>query len=62
MAFVQFFLEQAPGLVSEVGYVPLPASAYALVSARFAQRKTGSAFIGKDTVGLTIEQVLAAEQ
>jgi len=61
-AFVKFFLDKAPSLVKEVGYVPLPASAYSIVAARFQQRKTGSAFAGKATVGLTIEQVLAAEQ
>lgn len=61
-AFVTYFLENAPALVKEVGYIPLPAGAYGIVRDRYNARKTGSAFAGKNTVGLTIEDVLAAEK
>lgn len=61
-AFVKFYLKNAGKLVKEVGYIPLPAEAYDLVSARYAAQKTGSVFSGKDTVGVTIEEILKAEQ
>jgi len=61
-AFVKFFLDNASSLVKEVGYVALPDSAYDMVTARYEKRKTGSVFSGKETIGLTIEQVLAAEK
>jgi phosphate transport system substrate-binding protein len=61
-AFVKFYLQQAPSLVKEVGYIALPAEAYTAVSKHYAAKKTGSVFMGKDTVGLTIQQVIAAER
>lgn len=61
-AFVKFFLKNAGTLSKEVGYIPLPSEAYAVVSNHYAARKAGSVFMGKDTVGLTIQQVLAAEK
>jgi phosphate transport system substrate-binding protein len=61
-AFVNFYLRNAGKLSKEVGYIPLPDSAYKVIQERYKNRKTGSAFSGKDTVGLTIEEVLAAEK
>lgn len=43
-AFVRFYLENAPTLVSEVGYVPLPDRVYELALQRFEEGVTGSAF------------------
>ena len=43
-AFVKFYLEQAPSLVTEVGYVPLPAEAYAWALNRLENRIAGSVF------------------
>jgi phosphate transport system substrate-binding protein len=43
-AFVRFYLENAPPLASEVGYVPLPEDVYRLALQRFESRVTGSAF------------------
>jgi len=60
-AFVQFYLANAPVLVGEVGYVPLPAKIYALDVDRFERRITGSAFRGRKTIGLSLEDVLNAE-
>ncbi len=60
-AFVEFYLEQAKPLVTEVKYIPLPDKAYDLVEKRFADRKVGSAFAGGSQVGVTIEQLLASE-
>ncbi len=61
-SFVNYYLDNAATLSEEVGYVALPASAYKTIKARFNNAKYGSAFSGKDTIGLTIEEVLAAEK
>jgi phosphate transport system substrate-binding protein len=58
-AFVDYYLEHARLLVTEVGYVPLPDWVYDLARERFAGRVTGSAFLGKETMGVKIEDVLA---
>ena len=42
--FVDFYLDEAPNLVTEVGYVPLPASIYEWAKERVANGKTGSVF------------------
>jgi phosphate transport system substrate-binding protein len=62
-SFVRFYLENAPRLVSEVGYIPLPERAYALASKRVDARRTGSLFGGKGSqVGVSIEALLEREQ
>lgn len=61
-AFVDYYLTHAGKLAAEVKYVALPAKAYELLESRFAKLQTGSAFLGKDTVGMHIEDVLAEEQ
>jgi len=43
-SFVKFYLDNAPTLSAEVGYVSLPAEAYRLGMARFTGLKTGSVF------------------
>jgi phosphate transport system substrate-binding protein len=60
--FVKFYINNGAKLVSEVGYVPLPASAYAGVMQHFTERKTGTVFGGVPKVGLTIEQLLTMEK
>jgi phosphate transport system substrate-binding protein len=60
--FVAFMLStQGSKLVSEVGYVPLPTSAYTLALKHFNDRKLGSVFGGVAKVGITIDQLLAME-
>lgn len=55
--FVRFYIEQAPLLVTAVGYVPLPAEVYAWGLNRLDNRKTGSVF--KDVAaGTPINEVL----
>ncbi|NEQ22721.1 MAG: hypothetical protein F6K28_26780 [Microcoleus sp. SIO2G3] len=49
-------------LISESGYVPLPDDAVALVKSRFEQGKVGSAFGGKEAVGVTIKELLEKEK
>ncbi|MGH6921539.1 MAG: PstS family phosphate ABC transporter substrate-binding protein [Geminicoccaceae bacterium] len=62
--FVNFYLdpERAQQLVREVGYVPLPEEAYELAMKNFEQRETGTAFEGGSKVGVSIEDLLAAEK
>ncbi|MCC7034154.1 MAG: PstS family phosphate ABC transporter substrate-binding protein [Acidobacteria bacterium] len=61
--FVEFYLAEADALVREVSYVGLGPTAYQLVGERFAKRVTGSLFAGaENTVGVTIEQLLAKER
>ncbi|MDH5674823.1 MAG: PstS family phosphate ABC transporter substrate-binding protein [Myxococcales bacterium] len=60
-ALVKFYFESAKTLVPEVGYIPLPDKAYALVEKRFADRRLGSLFAGSGSkVGVTVEDLLAA--
>ena len=62
-AFVDFYLAEADDLVREVNYVGLGGDAYRLVAERFTGRVTGSLFGGgQDTIGVTIEQLLAKER
>jgi len=61
-AFVEFYMNNAGELSREVGYIALPEKGYELAKARFAANRTGSVFEGKEhTVGITIEELLAAE-
>lgn len=59
--FVNYYLNNAPTLVSEVKYVPLPPSAYKLARQHFQSRKLGTVFGGEEAVGLRIEQLLERE-
>ncbi len=59
--FVQFMMTQGADLVTEVGYVPLPASAYQLAWKHFEEKKLGTVFGGHMKVGVTIDQLLSME-
>jgi phosphate transport system substrate-binding protein len=61
-AYVDFYIKNAAQLSKEVGYIPFPSTSYAKIAEHYSARKTGSAFSGKDTVGLTIEEVLATQK
>jgi phosphate transport system substrate-binding protein len=61
-AFIDFYLNQGPALVREVGYVPLGDSGYRLASDRFSSRTLGSVFEGGSQVGVTLEELLAREK
>ncbi len=61
-AFVRFYLQKAPELVKEVGYIPLSARSYELARERVDKRITGSLFGGKGSqVGAKIEELLEKE-
>ena len=59
--FVQFMMRQGSELVSEVGYVPLPQSAYDLAWKHFDNKKLGTVFGGHNQVGITIDELLSME-
>lgn len=61
-AFVEFYLENAPELVREVGYVPLTDAAYELALERFRTGTTGTLFENGAPVGITLEELLRREQ
>jgi phosphate transport system substrate-binding protein len=60
--FVKFYMEHAPALVKEVGYVPLPDQVYALAYKKFLNKKTGSMFENTSTVGANLEKLLRETQ
>ncbi len=61
-AFIRFYFEKGPALVKQVGYIPLPNTVYELAKKRFEARKVGTVFKGEPAVGLSIEDLLKAEQ
>ncbi len=61
-AFVDYYLNEAPALVREVGYVPLGDAGYRLASERFQNLTVGSVFESGSNVGVTIEDLLARER
>ncbi len=58
-AFVNFYLENAPELVKEVKYVPLPKADYAAVKEHFKALKPGTGFNGTAEVGIKITDLLS---
>lgn len=58
-AFVEFYLEQAPSIVGEVGYVPLPQDGYDVALTQFYRGKVGTVFDGQMQPGLTIGELLS---
>ncbi len=58
-AFVNFYLDQAPTLVKEVKYVPLPAEDYTAVKAHYKAMKPGTGFNGTPEVGIKITDLLS---
>ncbi len=57
-AFVNYYLANAPKLVKEVKYVPLPADDYAAVTAHFKSMKPGTGFGGNAEVGIKIKDII----
>ncbi len=56
--FVNFYLANAPKLVKEVKYVPLPAEDYVAVSSHFKAMKPGTGFDGTAEVGIKIQDLI----
>jgi phosphate transport system substrate-binding protein len=59
--FVEFYVKNAEKLVREVNYVGLGDAAYTMVADRYAKKTLGSVFTGGNTIGVTIDQLLAKE-
>lgn len=59
--FVEFYIKNAPPLVKEVKYVPLPAKVYDVNLEHVAKKKLGTVFGGKSEVGLKIEDLVKRE-
>jgi phosphate transport system substrate-binding protein len=57
-AFVNFYLENAPTLVKEVKYVPLPSDDYVAVTEHFKALKPGTGFNGTPEVGIKIKDLI----
>ena len=58
-AFVNYYLANAPKLVQEVKYVPLPTEDYTAVTAHFKSLKPGTGFNGTPEVGVKITDLLS---
>ena len=59
--FIDFYLKNAPKLVKEVKYVPLPAKAYQMNAEHLTKKKVGTVFGGESEVGLKIEDLMKRE-
>jgi phosphate transport system substrate-binding protein len=59
--FIEFYFKNAPKLVSQVKYVPLPSKAYSMAMDRFNKGQVGTVFGGKSEVGVTIEELLTRQ-
>jgi phosphate transport system substrate-binding protein len=59
--FIEFYLKNAPTLVKQVKYVPLPAKAYSMALDHFNKGRVGTVFGGKSEVGITIDELLKRE-
>ena len=57
-AFVEYYLANAPVLVKEVKYVPLPDNEYTAVKTHWKDLKAGTGFGGTPEVGVKIEELL----
>jgi phosphate transport system substrate-binding protein len=57
-AFIDYYLANAPELVAEVKYIPLPADEYAAVAQHWQSGKTGTGFGGVPEIGVKIKDLL----
>lgn len=58
-AFAGFYIDSAPQLASEVGYIPLPKAAYTAAKRRIELRESGTAY--SENSGLSVPNLLASE-
>lgn len=57
--FVQYYVNNATRFSQQVGYIPLPANAYQTYLQRAQARTQGTAFGGRQAIGITIAELLA---
>jgi phosphate transport system substrate-binding protein len=60
-SFVEYYLQEGSGYVSEVGFISLPESATQTALKHLQERRVGTVFGGVPEVGVTIEDVLGRE-
>lgn len=60
--FLNFYMKNAPALVKEVKYFPLPVEAYQLNLDHLNERKVGTVFEGETKIDLRIEELLKLER
>ncbi|MBF2006731.1 MAG: PstS family phosphate ABC transporter substrate-binding protein [Chlorogloeopsis fritschii C42_A2020_084] len=56
--FVDFYIENAPKIVSSIGYVPLSEEGYHLAKVHFNRGKVGTVFEGEAQINLTLGELL----
>lgn len=56
--FVEYYLETAPEIVQEVGYIPLSEEAYNIALVNFHSGEAGTVFDGQPQPNLTLSEVL----
>lgn len=59
MQFAQYYVQNAARFSAQVGYIPLPESAYQAYLPRVRNRTQGTAFGGRALIGATIDEVIA---
>ncbi|MBE9118893.1 PstS family phosphate ABC transporter substrate-binding protein [Lusitaniella coriacea LEGE 07157] len=60
--FIDFYLDRAPEIVGDVGYIPLPQDAYRINFVRFNKGEVGTVFEGKSQFDLTISELLQKQR
>ncbi len=60
--YIEFYLDNAPELVEEVGYIPLQQESYEAAKQRFQNRLKGSVFSGGAKVGVSMADMLKMEK
>lgn len=56
--FVEFYIDKAPEIVQNVGYIPLPEEGYHLAEVTFHNGEAGTVFEGRSQISLTIGELL----
>jgi phosphate transport system substrate-binding protein len=59
--FVEFYLKNAPTLVKQVKYVPLPQNIYTVGAEHLKKGKIGTMFGGEAEVGVKIDDLMKRE-
>lgn len=57
--FITYYLKSAPSLVAEVGYLPLPESAYDVALIHFDTHRIGTVFNGEAVINASINELLS---
>jgi phosphate transport system substrate-binding protein len=55
--FVQFYLDHVGDLAKDVGFIPLPKSAYEKAKSRVKEQRTGTIFVGHSKASVTIDEL-----